>query len=211
VDIEDAVRKGILRWSDVYGELAGLDGMSAEVRDEITAKIHDYCSCDPTGANVDGEEYVQLFRIFGLSIVSPYLADTFQEHYNDIMSGSFASPLYKMSRAKDLIATLKSLERGRVHRDPQILRTELMGKHILHDLLTFFYESVRKRTDYEGCDIASFEDKTFALMSRNYRAVMQEDLATCSEPYCKLKLILDYVSGMTDTFAYELHRQLFRA
>lgn len=70
-------------------------------------------------------------------------------------------------------------------------------------------------------EIKKFSGKTYNLISLNYRKVFEEEIGKCStrsnenspedpiQVYHRAKLVVDYIAGMTDTFAQNLHRQLF--
>ena len=50
----------------------------------------------------------------------------------------------------------------------------------------------------------------YDLMSKNYRSVYEDALATLPAAYCKALLLADYVCGMSDNFAVRLHRDLMQ-
>ena len=57
---------------------------------------------------------------------------------------------------------------------------------------------------------STFAGKAAALFSSNYRRVFQHALTEgLPEEYCRLQLVTDYICGMTDSFAKNLHAGLF--
>jgi dGTPase len=90
-----------------------------------------------------------------------------------------------------------------------------MGKKVVSDLLQLFWEGV------EGYDHKAgtyhFPNKVWEMLSLNYRHVFEHGV---NPPFKKggeldyhlaLHLVADHVCGMTDTFACQLHRELFNA
>jgi dGTPase len=55
-----------------------------------------------------------------------------------------------------------------------------------------------------------FPGKIRSLISSNYRRVFAWSLVTTGLPadYLRMQLVTDYVCGMTDTFATQLHKKL---
>ena len=84
-----------------------------------------------------------------------------------------------------------------------------MGRHVISDLLGIFWEGART---YDGEDRAkTFPEKISALLSDNYKKVFrqaQKKQTHLPIEYLRLQLVTDYVCGMTDSFAVNLHRQL---
>lgn len=159
----------------------------------------------------NGDEFVQLFRIYGLSIASKAIARAYADNYDDIMSGSFVTSIYNVSDAQDFIRASKGFVRKRVHANEKVLQLELMGRRVIHGLMSAFYEAVDGQLGAAEPEPEpkEFRDKVYLLLSKNYRQVFIEDLKKKhSAQYCRCKLVTDYVCGMTDTFACSVHKQI---
>ena len=129
---------------------------------------------------------------------------TFQEKYSDIMTGAYHKELIQDSEAQLFIKACKDIARDFVYNTQSNLKLELAGRKVIHDLMDFFWEGVsRKQND-------KFAPKLFSLMSPNYRRVFDfsKKELKLPETYCQMQLVTDYICGMTDTFACELHRKL---
>ena len=81
-----------------------------------------------------------------------------------------------------------------------------MGRKIIWDLMDIFWEGL----EHKGPPKGSFAKKIWDLLSQNYRSAFEHALKDekLPEAYCRLQLLTDYICGMTDTFAAELHRRL---
>lgn len=208
VDIEDAVRKGVCRWSDVHGYLTkNLNGDETCTR--IYKAIAEYCSASPDNRPADDEDYVQLFRIFGIKECASVIAQAFCLQYDEIMVGKLENTLVDSSEAGALINGIEAFVRSQVHASPVVLRLELMGQQIILKLMDFFGNCTAKHSTAESGSLKIFENKAFKLMSSNYKQVFVEDLELGFETqYCQLKLAADYVCGMTDAFACRVVDQI---
>jgi dGTPase len=103
-----------------------------------------------------------------------------------------------------------------IYQSDEILRVELMGRRVIQDLLSMFWEAASNhRTAREG---KGFAGKAYNLLSSNYRHIFDSALSKrkantrasniAPEEYYELQLVCDYIAGMTDTFAVNLHKKL---
>lgn len=83
-----------------------------------------------------------------------------------------------------------------------------MGREIIYDLMDLFWEGAMSM--HNPRKNKEFPDKIYSLMSKNYRIVFENALHNRDLPaqYCRMRLVTDYICGMTDSFARSLHRQL---
>jgi dGTP triphosphohydrolase len=83
--------------------------------------------------------------------------------------------------------------------------------------MSYFWLGASKGTPESGTK--TFPEKAYNLISLNYRRVAEKEInkvaktgKSASPPeeiYHRAKLVVDYIAGMTDTFAQSLHRRLF--
>ena len=74
-----------------------------------------------------------------------------------------------------------------------------------------FWEGAETMPSTEDPSTSTFAGKASALVSRNYRRVFQDALTEglLPEKYSRIQLVTDYICGMTDSFAKNLHAELF--
>lgn len=133
-------------------------------------------------------------------------AEAFTSKYDQIMNGEYHGELIKDSSVAGFAEALRTVNFERVYRSQETLKLELMGRRIIRDLMDVFWEGAKGAEPDPG----SFAAKAFALLSANYRSVFDhaKERGRLPAKYCQLQLVTDYVCGMTDTFAAELHRRL---
>jgi dGTPase len=208
VDIEDAVKKGILRWDDVRQHLK--KNVDAKIFDSLQKKMMSYLkggTLKLSGKQGD-EACSQAFRIFAIGMLVPSVVDAFKANYKKIMSGEYHGELVKDCLAKTLVSACKTIGGKYIYSSAETTRLEVMGRCIIHDLMNVFWEGASHLT--EDKKKRDFPYKIFTLMSDNYRTVFAEALREGKLPvqYCRMQLVTDYICGMTDTFAQTLHQQL---
>lgn len=212
VDLEDGVRKGVLHWRTIKNRLLeeaaeeddnGLIMRCLEsTKKQVAPGIEQMC----LSGRAEDEAKIQAFRVAAIGNTVAAVVETFKDHYREIMDGQYTSDLVADSRAKKLIEVCKGLGTEFVYRSDETLRLEIEGRHVIHGLMDLFWEGVQ--TGKMGGYL--FPDKIYALSSKNYRTICENAIVEDKFPekYCKLQLVTDYISGMTDTFACNLHRRL---
>ncbi|MGC3958565.1 MAG: hypothetical protein QM813_11670 [Verrucomicrobiota bacterium] len=161
----------------------------------------------------DDKIYVRAFRtaVIGLGVFM--VTEKFMQKHDDILAGNYHKEIiYDDQVGEDIGAVIKACKAigsERIYSTDPNLKLELMGRFIIGDLLTFFWEGAGK---YDKKNTGTkFEGKISSLLSDNYKDVF--DRARQSNPeipltYLQIQLVVDYVCGMTDTFARTLHKEL---
>ena len=110
--------------------------------------------------------------------------------------------------------------RKHIYKDRNITQNELIGYKIITELLEEFVDAVLK-LDFRKKDIYDFtnlnsnnllkkEEKIFNLISKNFieqfkKETAEVDVDSFEHVYFRLRLVVDYISGMTDGYALEIH------
>jgi dGTPase len=212
VDLEDGVKKGVVSWAEVLERLKKEVGTDDETLRGVLERGEKYLARaqhKPEGSDADEAE-AQVFRTFAINAAVAVVIQTFKDHYPRIMAGEFHEELIACGSAKGLISACKKVARECIfRRDAGILEREIAGRKVIHDLMDFFWESVRGHSpqDEAGSD---FPAKIRSLISSNYRRVFAWSWEHTQLPrdYLRMQLVTDYVCGMTDSFACRLHRKL---
>ena len=211
VDLEDGLKKRIFTWERLESELHSRAGICEALDKSLSlAKKYD----DPSlPLLMRDEALVQSFRTFAISIMVSSVIEEFRRRYKSIMSGQYHGELTNDCDAAPMLRACRAFLKDVVYRTDEILRLELLGRKVIGDLLTIFWDgaSVCQR----GADAKTFPGKAYLLMSDNYRYIFESKLdsldETTPELYHRLQLVCDYVAGMTDTFASNLHKRLVNA
>lgn len=208
VDLEDGVKKKVVSWEEVEAQIR-VTGGSLAVAAIDRARDYIERADPPLGPHLTGEAMAQMFRTFAIGAIEPAIRQSFKDNYDQIMKGHFEDELLRTSEAWQITEACKNFSREHVYSSPDILRLELMGRRVIHDLLDYFWEGSGA---YSGERVRPrrFSEKLYSLTSPYYRRVFERDVAEGRFPrlYSRLQLSTDYVCGMTDSFACSLHRKL---
>lgn len=210
-DIEDAIKKGAIRWEVVYKALEdkikeydpnALKSLNSQNKEAEDNKVPD----------------IELVKVQNLKIKLQGIfieeaKNTFIENYEKIMNGNFEGSLLEKSKALIIVEACKEISYKYIFCNTEILSLELIGDRVISDLLDMFVPAV---VSIQDCNKSkSKEQKLFQLISENFRYVQSFDKDTNSTVefntltlYEKLQLVTDFISGMTDTYAVNLHQKL---
>ena len=215
-DVEDGVRKKVLSWSEVLAEIPVPELPVCEdpaVKASLTQMRHILnAGCTTALPGLEDDIHASAFRTAAIGVMVSRCSRAFEEKYKDIICGRYHGTLLGDRAASGLASTLRRIGRNRVYQTPSTLKLEVMGRHVLCDLMDAFWEGARVMPERGPPETRSFGGKTAALYSENYRRVFQHFVKTKTpipETYHRAQLLTDYVCGMTDAFATRLHGELF--
>ena len=163
------------------------------------------------------EEKMRAFREWLASVrkwLMNAVAFSFTKNIEEICDGTYTKNLFAKSNHSITINALKDAMRKFAFNSESILKLELSAQTILNFLLNKFVEAaIYYDQDGEG------QEKGFAQANEKYMTILPENLKNdynnSKKPndesynlYLRLLMVTDYISGMTDTFARTLYREL---
>ena len=211
VDIEDGLKKRLLTWPRVLKFLQD-PCSSSPVFKEVIEGANKQMKGVPEESELWASEYPQAFRVNAISAMVRAVVDVFDLRYDDIMLGDYHNELVRDEKcaASCFVAACKDLLRESVFRSQGVLRLEVRGRKVIHDLMDLFWEGVSSYLKDRKRQTRSYGGKLYLLISENYRHLFEQRLLLKNEDetYCGLQLVTDYISGMTDAYACRLHTDL---
>ena len=213
-DLEDAFKKGLFTldafisfYRGSYQEPEG----TAHYTNVLLQQL-----CDLRGREHTPESDANAFKAWlnearqWLMYVAVY---RFSYKYREIMAGTYCDDLFKETYHERTIGILKGAMGKFVFNTPDILKLELSAQVILSFLLEHFVRAALY-SDYSDAAhgyVPSKADKKYlAIFSDNYKsdykAAKTGDEAF--DLYLRLLMVTDYISGMTDSYARTLYREL---
>jgi len=215
-DIEDGVKKGIVPWEKIYNseDEKSIKKHLEEKYPEDLKKLNEKIK-DAKSNKVPNESLVNIqnFKVFAQGAMIKAVVEAFKENYEKIMSGTLQGDLLDNSTAKELKEKLKDISQKHCFTNEEVLTLELAGNKVITDLLDLFVNAVVEVDDAKKSK--NKNEKLFQLISLNFRHIQSldnqglpnidfEDVSL----YNRLLLVTDFVSGMTDSYAVNLHRKL---
>lgn len=202
-DIEDGVKLGILNFETIFNvfqnELIQNKGLLDKLK-ELYNSIH-----------FENEKLfitVQNFRVITQSMMIQAVIECFNLNYTNIMNGDFSQELISASSAADIRSSYKKLQYI-IFDNKNIMETELAGWEVIYGLLDVFIPACQSPNFHkEGGNTK--EARLYKLISSSFRYIYENYSSdnNLSDNYRKFQLVVDFISGMTDSYALNLYQKL---
>ncbi|MDC6112320.1 dGTPase [Serratia rubidaea] len=233
-DLEDAFEKGIFSVEQLFGYLQ--ESWREEVGDEgddrlfekvIEDAFDDFCSASEYRRN--GNIFFQELRVNTIGELVPHAAKRFIDNIDVIFTGKFDEALLEGScPAYCLLKIFKKVASNYVFNHPEVEQLELQGYRVITGLLDI-YERLLKMPLLDFKELISADyHKSYPIETRllhklprkhrlayieaiHRRTPLSSDEQEIWEFYFRARLLQDYISGMTDLYAYDEYRRLMAA
>ena len=201
-DIEDGIKLGIISILDIENIFTkNLKKNKTEVLNKLDELKNEYSK----DRNVNSSLIVQKFRILTQKLMIENIVKSFKENYDDIMVGKLENEIINISDAKDIRTAYKKLQ-YKVFDNKSILKKEIAGWEAIYGLLEIFVKASRSDSFKAGGN--NLEARLYKIISSSHKKVYEDIENYSSSEYKKLQLIVDFISGMTDTYAITLFQEL---
>ena len=219
LDAEDAVKKRLVSFADILAFLrhaAGADNTVAWVCNEAERehRVYREAGVSPDELN---DISMQVFRIRAIGVLMRALTESWLRHEAALMQGDFADDLLQNSSAGVFIAALRQFNQRHVYRHPSVLKVELRGFEVIHELMDMLWVAITDREPGSPADAprrSPFASYAYGRMSENYRRVFESPRNPMPLRYREAQLLSDMLAGMTDSYALAMCEELrphFRA
>ena len=183
-DIEDAYVSRIIRYDDVVEQLGALCGFSSSQFESIERER-------ARSGNTAAVRYVRACAVGGCIRA---LRTTMQEVYSAIMSGEQLQSLMNASPMAEAYRAVQKWSVRHIYNHESVLKIEITGFNVIKELMRLFLKWVSEPSSPLGRKIGS-------ILHAN-------EEWSCDIRYRFLHVI-DYISGMTDSYALQTYGTLF--
>lgn len=229
-DLEDTVEKHLLSVEQLYGYLKDEWG-TVNDGDLFSIAVQDaFDRCNKKyGRRGADDLFFMYLRVNVMKLLVPHAAACFLNNLQQIFIGAFNGPLLAAGLEEyRLLNIFKQVALKHVFNHFEVEQLELQGYRVIKGLLDIYspllampLEDFQRlvRDDRHGDYL--IETRLFHKLSVKHRLAYREavdGLATLGEAalrvqeyYYRARLIQDYISGMTDLYAYDEYRRLMAA
>ncbi|MDD6216745.1 MAG: deoxyguanosinetriphosphate triphosphohydrolase [Roseburia sp.] len=214
-DLEDAMKKRLFTLDQFVsyfeGEVTKIKNSYHNKRsEELLNNLKDRINPEkrnPENDLISFQKWMEYVRKWLMYVV----AYCFSKNYNDIMGGKYTYDMFKDTNHEATIEILKAAMKEFVYDDKEILKLELAAKKIITSLLDDFINAVLyydlKDENYKP---STADKKLINIISANYKEDYQHAKTNdeYENLYLRFLMVTDYISGMTDTYARNLYREL---
>ena len=159
--------------------------------EERLKRIHKICQLV-----TDTNEQIAYLRSSAIGVLTKACVETFVEHEEEILSGTFQGPLIKQIAppVRDAYKKCSETAFAKIYCAKDVLDIELAGYQVITTLVDLMIEAVR------------YPHKAYSQLLIN-RVSHQYDMQAPTL-YGRIQAVLDYISGMTDVYALDLYRKI---
>ncbi|CNF09266.1 dGTPase [Yersinia nurmii] len=229
-DLEDAVEKSIFTVEQLFEHLKNEWGevVSGDLFDKIiwnaARKVERI-----QGRRSSEDQFFMYLRVYTVGKLVPHAAQRFIDNLSSVFNGTFNQALLEdSSPACKLLQIFKSVAAKHVFNHPEVEQLELQGYRVISGLLDIYspllsmpqaaFAQLVAEDSHRGYPI---ETRLYHKLSIKHRLAYVEaveglshlsaEQREISEYYYRARLIQDYISGMTDLYAYDEYRRLMAA
>lgn len=197
-DIEDGVKLGIITISDIKKIFS--ENLVSN-RESVLTNLEELES----KYKADSSLIVQRFRIKTQQIMIEKVVEAFKANYDEIMTGDLQDEIINISDAKDIRNSYKALQ-SIIFNNKDILKKEIAGWEAIYGLLKIFVKASQSENFKSTGN--TYESRLYNIISSSYRKIYEQFEVYQNKHYTKLRLIVDFIVGMTDSYAIDLYQEL---
>lgn len=197
MDLEDGFNKGWYKYREIKESLVDIEGMQKQF-----LKIEE--ENNTTGIEVSR---VAALRIYLLQRLVEVASKNFIDNFEKIVSGEYNDELIK-DDPTGLAKRLWKFSWNSIFTKKEITSLELTGHSVISGLLDYFIDFIfHEFGDYRrrGEGLISNGIRRVALLENG---LSENESIDKLDDYFKLRIIVDYISGMTDQFALNIFQKL---
>ena len=145
---------------------------------------------------------IEMLRAMAIGECLGQCTDAFLDNEAGILSGRFDTPLTDVIPAAEALAGIQRRSRETIYSTDRGVQIEIAGYEVLGGLLDVFTSAVN--------DIAANGERA-SKHSKKLSSQLPADCARAARearPYERLMRLLDFISGMTDSYAVTLYRRV---
>ena len=226
-DIEDAVDKGILKFDDVYTLIKDeCEKMQETYLFEIVDKFYKKAK-EKEDEAYQFNMFLTLTRATLTHALVNHVSEVYLDNHDEKYNGKFNFALLeydKKSKYTKAVEVLQNISIKNIYNNKDIQTLELKGYKILNSLLDSYtpllqldIEDFQKLVNNERIDcymsqrlIRRLSSKHIVAYKNSVKKLSQEDEEKfkLEEWYYRTRLLIDYITGMTDDFAFDEYKIL---
>lgn len=184
IDLEDGCNLGLVSHEDTVELYAGVVGDKFDKN-----KLYNIRS---------KKEQISVLRALAINELIGQSVALFLDNESALLSGDFDYSLTDVVEAKDYLEEIRKVSIEKIYRSRTVLEIEAAGFTVIDGLLKAFVPSV----------VQSNPSKHDQINHRLLPSDVKVEIEEASDLYSKLRALLDFISGLTDSNAMGLYRKI---
>ncbi|MDY0927347.1 dGTPase [Pantoea trifolii] len=225
-DLDDAVEKDIFHVETLYKHLLDAWG-TVKTGDVFSRTIGDaWKEANQKKRRSISDQFFMSLRVNVQNVLVSHAVKRFIDNLPSIFEGDFNHALLEDDGEEGrLLKLFKTVARQQVFNHPEVEQLELQGYRVIKGLLEIYqslllldYEQFTTLMNEDFLAKHPIETRLFHKLSGKHRKAYQQHMRSLIvehkyqrllwERYYRARLIQDYISGMTDNYAWDEYRRL---
>lgn len=190
IDLEDGTNLGLVDYAITEELMAGI--LKDRFKPEKLKKIPSV------------REKTGLLRALAIGTLIEQCTHLFLDHESDILAGNFDTSLTELVECNNTLNDIIAISVKNIYHSDIVTAIEIAGFEVLDGLLEVFVDAIYKMT-IEKNQFTTREKAVVRILPAEHQAVLFEPE---KDLYLKLRQLLDFIAGMTDSHAIQLYRKL---
>ncbi|PWL29315.1 dGTP triphosphohydrolase [uncultured Roseivirga sp.] len=205
-DIEDGVKAGGLDYETILETFNSNLDLNDSTQSELIQSLEEFYT-EFKEKDLDHLNLaVQRFRVPAQRILIESVVQEFNNNLEEISRGEYNKELLKAPRANQIRSAFEELAKI-VFKNKVIIKREVTGYKVIQGLLNIYIPSCY--SDNFNYQSKTLEGRLYKTISSNYRYIYENFKdKSIDEKYSRLQLVVDFISGMTDSYALKLYQEL---
>lgn len=194
VDFEDGARLGMISQDEVETRYLGLlpDTSVASHLKDITNPVR-------------RTEYLRALVIGALVREA---SQVFCEHCEEILAGGLGKPLTELLSCTPQLKEIRKRSEEMIYNNRKVAEIISAGFEMVSGMLDVFVPSVNElAAEKTGKGKASYRSRRMGALVTDITEKLN-DPVWCNDSYARLLSVMDFISGMTDSYAVSIYRKL---
>ena len=188
IDLEDGCRLGLVSFDETLALLAPILGNRLNL--------------DKLNRSSGLDEKLGVLRAMTIGVLIESVTQVFLDQEAFILNGSMDEALTDQCVYKDALRAISTTSVSRIYQSRQVVEIEAAGHEVLPGLLNEFTTAALRLMN--GVRSRKFQNLAL-LFPEEIRHAMERDP---SDRYRTFRLVVDFISGMTDRHALSLYRKI---
>jgi dGTPase len=204
-DIEDGFKKGLISISIFMKYIHDcFESVKPNKHEKkLLKEFDDICKkVDKTYPSYE-DIIIQKFKVAIQAFLITSSIECFLQNNDAILAGDYDEELLAFPKCKRIKTCLDKMVKERILTSKEILSLELVGHKVITTLLRYFTDAILSN---DFTNDKSKNGKLYKFISVNFRHIF--NTYSKSTTYDKLRLVTDFISGMTDSYALDVYQKL---
>jgi dGTPase len=188
IDLEDGANLGLVSLEETESLLVAIIGKSFDV-----GKYQKIESV---------KEKVSVLRAMAIRQLIMESVDKFMENEEEILTGSFDQALTDHIPSTPSLKQIQEISFSKIYKSRPVIEREVAGFEVLNGLLETFVPAVMESRF--SSKASWYHSSLIRLLPPDYQASVQRAVNV----YEAMLILLDFISGMTDSYALSLYRNI---